>query len=213
MEVWLVDAETIKPHETSGDDDVVVVEDGPSTSSDPARFPAGALCAKIEDGPPIARGPERLSTGARLGRGFRGGRLVTHAHGGGRRYEWACRGGMLEHLVSLRDTHVESVCVFADGDLDDPTASRRAVALVYLATPARLWMRGYHPVPKDARTRAAVVAAFGHARCDWASSLDRGHPHHRHARAGFCGVVGGALVVAGGGGLFGDGGSEAAAFG
>ncbi|ACO70093.1 SNF2 super family [Micromonas commoda] len=51
-------------------------------------------------------------------------------------------------------------------------------------------MRGYHPVPKDARTRAAVVAAFGHARCDWASSLDRGHPHHRHARAGFCGVVG-----------------------
>lgn len=192
MEVWLVDADAIKPHETSGDDDVVVVEDGPSTSSDPARFPAGALCAKIEDGPPIARGPERLSTGARLGRGFRGGRLVTHAHGGGRRYEWACRGGMLEHLVSLRDTHVESVCVLADGDLDDPTASRRAVALVYLATPARLWTRGYHPAPKDARTRAAVVAAFGHARCDWASSPDRGHhPHRRHQpRAGFCGVVG-----------------------
>ena len=190
MEVWLVDAEAIKPHETSGDDDVVVVEDGPSTSSDPARFPAGALCAKIEDGPPIARGPERLSTGARLGRGFRGGRLVTHAHGRGRRYEWACRGGMLEHLVSLRDTHVESVCVLADRDLDDPTASRRAVALVYLATPARLWMKGYHPAPKDARTRAAVVAVFGHARCDWASSLDRGHPNHRHARAGFCGVVG-----------------------
>jgi hypothetical protein len=139
VEVWLVEVEAVKPRDTSGDDDVVIVEDGPGTSHDPARWPAGALFATIEDGDFVARGPGHLSTGARIGRGFRGGRLVTHADDGRRRYEWACRGGMLEHLVALADTHVESVCVVADGDLDDTGTSRRAVAHVYLTAPLRMW--------------------------------------------------------------------------
>ena len=192
VEVWLVDVEAVKPRDTSGDDDVVIVEDGPGTSHDPARWPAGALFATIEDGDFVARGPGHLSTGARIGRGFRGGRLMTHADDGRRRYEWACRGGMLEHLVALADTHVESVCVVADGDLDDPGTSRRAVAHVYLTAPLRLWQRG-SAMPRDARTRAAVVAAFGHARCDWEDTSETtrkpGGRHH-HQRAGFCGVVG-----------------------
>ena len=55
MEVWLVDAEAIKPHETSGDDDVVVVEDGPSTSSDPARSPRVPSARRSRTDPQSAR--------------------------------------------------------------------------------------------------------------------------------------------------------------
>ena len=47
VEVWLVDVEAVKPRDTSGDDDVVIVEGGPGTSHDPARWPAGALFATI----------------------------------------------------------------------------------------------------------------------------------------------------------------------
>jgi hypothetical protein len=112
----------------------------PSASQVP-EIPQGAevFLASLEDGPAIARRPGRLATGIRVGRGFRPGRLVNLSADGSQRFEWACRGGILGHLLDVKSwaVDIESVSLHPI-----PGNGFRAVAHVALSIPPRLWQRG-----------------------------------------------------------------------
>ncbi len=207
VEVHLVDASPVRPGdawEPLGGDRADGVGGGALS---------GGSRASLEDGPAVARAPGRLPTGARVGGGFRPGRVVTRTPDGRTRLEWACRGPVLHHLRRIQEWAVRAIEVsFAldeerrrrpiregekDGDGASSSASPRllaprAVALVTLCTPTALWRRGKFE-PKDARGRVAVADVFGHAAGFEVSPGAVSVGSRRSSdlpRAGFCGVLG-----------------------
>ena len=152
--------------------DEVASIDASSARSSASEIPASSPPATnvVEVGtlapsPEIPPGPpgEYLRTGVRVRRGFASGRVVTRARtrfGAAVRREWGCRGGILRHLL-----HLEAACVERVELRVDAANLTRATARVRLTLPATLATRGMAE-PKDAKTRAAYVAVFGHARRD-----------------------------------------------
>ena len=152
--------------------DEVASIDASSARSSASEIPASSPPATnvVEVGtlapsPEIPPGPpgEYLRTGVRVRRGFASGRVVTRARtrfGAAVRREWGCRGGILRHLL-----HLEAACVERVELRVDAANLTRATARVRLTLPATLATRG-RAEPKDAKTRAAYVAVFGHARRD-----------------------------------------------
>ena len=178
--------------------DEVASIDASSARSSASEIPASSPPATnvVEVGtlapsPEIPPGPpgEYLRTGVRVRRGFASGRVVTRARtrfGAAVRREWGCRGGILRHLL-----HLEAACVERVELRVDAANLTRATARVRLTLPATLATRG-RAEPKDAKTRAAYVAVFGHARRDDDDDDDDddGSRPSRRRCAGFCGVAG-----------------------
>jgi hypothetical protein len=189
---------------------------------------AKPIFASLEEGPAIpaiqrreglqGRQRRRLNTGVLIGRGFAPGRLISHSPDGSPTlYEWACRGGILQHLLIVRDAltgcsvddesislHLEVVGDGGGGgggstSLSRPPPPNRAVAQVVLWVPQRLWQRGRIEA-KDARARAAFVAVFSHARCNWANEGILRLPHLERGEASGGGGGGGGRGEGGGGG-------------
>ena len=92
VEVHLVDASPVRPG-----DEWEPLEGDRANGVGGGAFSRGTS-ASLEDGPAVARAPGRLPTGAKVGRGFRPGRVVTRSPDGRTRLEWACRGPVLQHL-------------------------------------------------------------------------------------------------------------------
>ena len=200
VEVNLVDVDAVKADPAAGsddgdDDDEVLramtraTTTNTTTVSERQEKLVGALSssasslhrsfhrARLAEGPAICGAAGRLPTGTRVGRGFRPGRLVSHSPDGGQRFEWACRGGILTHMLHAQKHGFVSSVVIVMSASHPPsssshqsTAPKKAVAHVSLSVPQRLWQRGRIET-KDAKTRAAVVALFSHARCDWADEM------------------------------------------
>ena len=103
IEVHLVDASPVRPGdawEPLGGDRADGVGGGALS---------GGSRASLEDGPAVARAPGRLPTGARVGGGFRPGRVVTRTPDGRTRLEWACRGPVLHHLRRIQEWAVRAI--------------------------------------------------------------------------------------------------------
>jgi hypothetical protein len=183
VEVHLVDASPVRPG-----DEWEPLEGDRANGVGGGAFSRGTR-ASLEDGPAVARAPGRLPTGARVGGGFRPGRVVTRSPDGRTRLEWACRGPVLQHLRRIHEWAVREIEVRPSEDEEDERAGRRAVALVTLCTPSALWRRGKFE-PKDARGRVAVADVFGHAAGFEVPPSAATRARRDDDRAGFCGVLG-----------------------
>ena len=118
VEVHLVDASPVRPG-----DEWEPLEGDRANGVGGGAFSRGTS-ASLEDGPAVARAPGRLPTGAKVGRGFRPGRVVTRSPDGRTRLEWACRGPVLQHLRHIREWAVRAIEVRASPDAPDEARAR-----------------------------------------------------------------------------------------
>jgi hypothetical protein len=103
VEVNLVDVDAVKKPAVIErlDEEEEEQEDDVFRAMMKLSLPEGAFIsrASLAEGPSICGAKGTLPTGARVGRGFRPERLITHSPDGTQRFEWACRGGILTHML------------------------------------------------------------------------------------------------------------------